>query len=103
MCLAGDDHWVDHHPVVVDATVALKRHTACFDIDLYLHNMQAVGKGEVLARPEMIGVEGFALLAAGHHEVEKPNGFIGARYHEASVFKSDVSFARFEHLRRQGE
>ena len=98
MRLAGRDHRVDQHAVVVDRGVARQRDAAGVAVDLDLDDMRAVGKGQVLALPGMIGVERLALLAAERRDLEQADGAVGARDDEAAVLEADVGLGRLQRV-----
>ena len=98
MRLAGSDHRIDQHAVIVDRGVARQRDAAGVAVDLDLDDMGAVGKRQVLALPRMIGVERLALLAPERGDLQKADGAVGARDDEASVLEADVGLGRLQRV-----
>ena len=98
MRLAGGDHRIDQHAVIVHRRQPHQRDRAGIAIDLDLHDMRAVGEGHVLARPRVIGVERRAGLARPRGHVQQRDRAIGADDSEVSVGECDVGFRRLQRI-----
>ena len=98
MRLAGGDHRIDQHAVIVHRGQPHQRDRAGVAIDLHLHDMRAVGERHVLARPRVIGVERRAGLARPRRHIQQRDRAIGADDGEVSIGERDVGFRRLQRI-----
>ena len=96
--LAGGDHGIDQDAVIVDRGVARQGDPAGLAVDLDLDDMGAVGEGQVLAGPGMVGVERLALFPPERRHLHQADGAVGAGDDEAAVGEADVGLGRLERI-----
>ncbi len=99
MRLAGRHHGIDQHAIVVDGGVAHQIDAAGVAVDLDFHDMGAVGKGHVLARPGVEGIERFAFLSPQRRHLEQADGTVGTGNDEAVSLEADIGFGRLQCFR----